>query len=196
MATREELAWAAGFFDGEGCVGAYAGPPSKGGVRRRYLRVSVAQKQRPLLDKYLGIFGCGAVYEDKRRPMHAYQASGRAAFDVVNRLWPWLGEQKRADFKRACRMIAEARVTADEALKPAARECGEPDCTTVFTPDRRHAETVYCSTRCFQRINARRKRGPAPPKFCLGCRCPVDDRTRGCLRCSKRHWQRRYKRGD
>jgi hypothetical protein len=195
MATREELAWAAGFFDGEGCVGCSRGAPTKLGVQRRYLRAAVTQKHPPLLEKFAALFDGGAIRAESRRTMHQYQANGKDAFRVICALWPWLGEQKKADFKRALRAIKESRALAARTTAPP-RECAAPDCANTFVPDIRHVDTAYCSNRCFQRINARRRRGPAPPKFCLGCRCPVDDRTRGCKWCSKRHWQRQNKRGD
>jgi hypothetical protein len=35
--------------------------------------------------------------------------NGRAAFYVATLLWPWLSEQKKADFKRALRRVLESR---------------------------------------------------------------------------------------
>lgn len=193
MATREELAWAAGFFDGEGSVGGYTGARTKTGIERRYLRISVAQKNRPLLDKFADIFRCGSVHCDRKRAMHSFQASGRTALTVIDLMWPWLGEQKKRDLKRGLRLILDTRVAADAALAPKERTCIAPDCDRIFTPDVRHPNSPYCSNRCYQRVFARIKRGPAPPKHCSGCGCPVDQRMRGCRRCMTRHWQRKNK---
>lgn len=48
MATRDDMIWAAGFFDGEGCVQYHRVPrPSQ---TYYYPKVTVTQKHRPVLD--------------------------------------------------------------------------------------------------------------------------------------------------
>lgn len=195
MTRNEELAWAAGFTDGEGTFGAYAGARTRAGISRRYLRVSVAQKNRALLDRLVVIFGCGHVYLDAKRGMHNYRVNGRKALAIANLLWPWLGEQKKADFKRALMRIKESRRQATLALALTSRECSANDCDVVFIPDVRHPDATHCSRRCYQRVWKREHRPEPIQHQCVGCGCHPDDRTRGCRRCMTRHWQRR-KRGD
>jgi len=74
---REQLAWAAGFFDGEGCF-SYSQSSGSGCV-------AITQTDRRLLDCFRGIVGFGKVYapyknraEDgfKRKPPFFYRATG------------------------------------------------------------------------------------------------------------------------
>jgi hypothetical protein len=111
-----DLAWAAGFFDGEGCMTATTGnyyETSEGRKCRRYLRLDVSQKTDPLLLRLRDIFGVGSLQYQKQRPTSSegwkWVCNGRAAFFVADLLWPWLGEQKKADFKRAIKAVRETR---------------------------------------------------------------------------------------
>ena len=52
-----ELAWAAGFFDGEGCFGAYL--KRKGG--RTYGRISIAQCDPQVLERFQKAIGYGVI---------------------------------------------------------------------------------------------------------------------------------------
>ena len=115
-ADSHEIAWAAGFVDGEGCIRATTGPryeTSDGIKTRRYLRLDVSQKHRPLLDRLQSTFGVGSIYYQKPRGTssegYKWVCNGRAAFHVADSLWPWLGEQKKSDFKRAIKMVRETR---------------------------------------------------------------------------------------
>jgi hypothetical protein len=110
------LAWAAGFFDGEGCFHATTSnyyDTSEGRKCRRYLRLDVSQKYDPLLLQLRHIFGVGSINYQKPRPGRSagykWVCNGRAALFVADLLWPWLGEQKKADFKRAIKAIRETR---------------------------------------------------------------------------------------
>ena len=198
MATREELAWAAGFFDGEGCFGCSPGTATKNGVRRRYLRASLSQKYEPLVTQFLGIVGVGTIGFSEARPTssqaYVWRITGPKAFATASLLWPWLGEQKKADFKRALLRVRESRIAAASALKPAPRECLARDCPRYFTPDVRHDAAEFCSGVCAARHARHAAYVPPPPKKCRGCGCNVDDRTYGCRRCMTRHWQREAKR--
>lgn len=111
-----DLAWAAGFFDGEGCFTATASnyyETSEGRQCRRYLRLSVWQKHEPLLLQLQVALGVGRIYVQKQRPTSSagftWVCNGREAFHVANALWPWLGEQKKADFKRALLSVRKTR---------------------------------------------------------------------------------------
>lgn len=53
--NREELAWAAGFFDGEGYIGFLQ-------VAHSPLRISIAQIDRQVLDRFRESVGLGKVY--------------------------------------------------------------------------------------------------------------------------------------
>lgn len=111
-----DVAWAAGFVDGEGCLTptrSSSYESSEGVKHRRYLRLDVSQKNKDLLVKLRDIFGVGSIQYTKPRPgsseCHRWVCNGRAAFHVANLLWPYLGEQKKADFKRCLRAVRETR---------------------------------------------------------------------------------------
>lgn len=103
--NSHDLAWAAGFFDGEGCFTAR----KSAGNGRRYLALQLVQKQpTELIDKFAQMFAAGRIYRWEKRGSQylSYSAHGRQAFYIADLLWPWLGERKRADFKRVLRECA------------------------------------------------------------------------------------------
>lgn len=99
-----ELAWAAGFFDGEGCVAAYV---RKDG--HRTLGAQVGQTDPRPLQRLRAVVREGRVYGPYARPDHpkwssvwswrviGYPATTR----VMTLLWPYLSEPKREQWARA-----------------------------------------------------------------------------------------------
>lgn len=86
-----ELAWAAGFYDGEGCTSL-----------RKYtngtivLECSLGQKDRRPLERFVRAVGFGKV-NGPYGVAQAYQIHyiyGQA-YDLLDRLWPYLSEPKR-----------------------------------------------------------------------------------------------------
>lgn len=67
--TMSQAAWAAGFFDGEGCIGiSYSNPPSRreGGRSRQFaLCVQIVNTHRATLEFLRDIFGFGRLYTRK-----------------------------------------------------------------------------------------------------------------------------------
>ncbi len=104
-----DLAWAAGLFDGEGSVNNAA---------KGKLRLSVAQTDREVLDRFAKAVGLGTVngpygpYEDgpTKKPLFAYTANTRHAEKVLNDLWPYLSSVKKEDARRAIDVANEALV--------------------------------------------------------------------------------------
>lgn len=100
--TETELAWAAGFFDGEG--NAMLGRP--GGYRQ--VIAHIGQADRRVLDRFQGAVGVGKVYgprahkNPRARPMYEWKAWTPTSFHLVMwLLWPWLSEIKRMQFHQA-----------------------------------------------------------------------------------------------
>ncbi len=91
-----ELAWAAGFFDGEGCSHR---------TGDGYLVVSISQCHREVLDKFRLAVGVGKVrgpYAPRREkwsPIWHYRAYGAEASLVLAAIWPYLGSVKRAQYE-------------------------------------------------------------------------------------------------
>jgi hypothetical protein len=101
-----ELAWAAGLFDGEGCV------RFRRGARGRGLTCSVGQKDREVLDRFHRAVGVGSIYHERRSDgIYVWQVGAR---DHVHRvmwlLWPWLSSLKRQQFEQTCNRYAASTV--------------------------------------------------------------------------------------
>jgi hypothetical protein len=163
MATDCDYAWAAGFIDGEGTIRASTNPHTYadgGQVMRACLYLSAAQKFDPPLRRLHAILGAGSIYHytpKTRNPFYVFSCGGRAAFASVDAIWPWLGEQKKADCKRALATIRDCRANKPLVATRACVGCGAP-----FTPSRMGARTSgrvaqYCSKRCWERTNRRRR---------------------------------------
>jgi hypothetical protein len=96
MSPRLKLAWAAGFFDAEGCT---SFSPRSG------VCVSITQTDKEVLERFSAAVGVGRIYgpytskhDDGllRRPHYFYRATGHQNVQaVVAMIWPWLGSEKR-----------------------------------------------------------------------------------------------------
>ncbi len=96
MSAETELAWAAGFFDGEGSCGAYRTPTGD----YLYIRMTVNQIQPECLERFATAVGCGPVLGPYRHGRHAplfrWQLSGLdKCARVYGLLVPYLGSIKR-----------------------------------------------------------------------------------------------------
>ena len=86
---RDQRAWAAGFFDGEGCVGVYH---NQG---RYVLSVSVSQGRREPLEILLAMFG-GSIQRDYRpggyngKGTYSWRISGNKAAKALKAMLPFL----------------------------------------------------------------------------------------------------------
>jgi hypothetical protein len=96
---REELAWAAGFFDGEGCVSLDKYAP----------RIHMPQIDRRVLERFQSaVMGLGSItgpYANRNwTPRYRYTTGGLEATQaVIAMLWQWLGPVKREQASRAFR---------------------------------------------------------------------------------------------
>lgn len=87
-----DLAWAAGFFDGEGTTSNLKAKRDK----YSYLRCSISQKNPELLEKFLAIFKVGKIYKSKTRNIYSWNCyTYEESILVLNQMWPYLGEQKK-----------------------------------------------------------------------------------------------------
>lgn len=91
-----DLAWAAGFFDGEGTVGiSHQSRPNPLPV----LHLSVSQNDTEVLERFKTIVGTGTIYGPYDRipnPIYAYKTQSWVMVQyVVALLWSYLGSIKR-----------------------------------------------------------------------------------------------------
>jgi len=95
---REELAWASGFYDGEGSIHAEKHSANNGGLTSS-CSLSVPQSHREPLDRLVRVFGFGKVYGPRQvrtTTMWAFRVFGVERVQaVVCMLWPWLGTFRR-----------------------------------------------------------------------------------------------------
>jgi hypothetical protein len=114
LPSDTERAWAAGFFDGEGWIGANK---AKGYT---YLKMAVVQTGSTItLDRFnAAIGGVGSIYERSRNVPDNWtkgwvlqvNAINRVVF-AVNLLWPWLSQPKRDQTTAAFANRATYRAT-------------------------------------------------------------------------------------
>lgn len=110
---RHELAWAAGFFDGEG----WAAKNKTRGVQSR-INQSDDDGVPAVLRHFQRIVGCGRIHgpvrEEGRRDLYYWDVSSRSDVEATaHAILPWLGDVKRAEFVAA---LGHAPISAPEAL--------------------------------------------------------------------------------
>lgn len=106
--TREELAWAAGFYDGEGNT--HLMRQTKGA---RMPSLCVVQTRDELQHRLARVFGFGAVTFHKRSDacttakgvtLYRWQVYGYAKVQaVIAMMWPWLSEYRRGQAESVLR---------------------------------------------------------------------------------------------
>lgn len=132
---RESLAWAAGFFDGEGTICAQRREKVGNGSAFMNITIAVSQagKHAPaILERFRSIVGVGNVYQIHGKCRQAHHKIGyswrTSKFEyvqaVVALLWGWLGEQKREQAERELREYLSwprQRMTPEKGRYMAAR---------------------------------------------------------------------------
>ena len=68
VSVESELAWAAGFFDGEGSTSILKAQRDK----YTYIRMSVNQKYPECLERFQRIIGYGKIYKAKKRDIYSW----------------------------------------------------------------------------------------------------------------------------
>jgi hypothetical protein len=85
---KTDIAWAAGFFDGEGCITVFRA----NGGRNHALRVGFAQKNKIPVERFEDLFGGEAIYHMKKDGSgHWYwNLYGRNALRFLQTISPYL----------------------------------------------------------------------------------------------------------
>lgn len=95
MQAKEEIAWAAGFFEGEGCVTL---------IENRFA-LAVSNTDPWTIERFADIMPVGRVYGPyrntetdgyRRRPFWAWTVHAEAAMDGMQLLAPWLSPRRIA----------------------------------------------------------------------------------------------------
>jgi hypothetical protein len=100
-----ELAWCAGFFDGEGSTVR----KSASGTNRAQIELGISQNDRRVLDRFAAAVGAGRIGGPYgHRLMFQYRLGGYdAVLAAMVALWPYLGEQKQEQFRSAVQWLYE-----------------------------------------------------------------------------------------
>lgn len=116
---RADLAWAAGFFDGEGSTIARTSTSRPGYYQ---LNITVPQSGRdripPLLHRFQRVMlGMGHIGRPSKEGVYALRFSAREeAHLVLELMWPYLGEVKRAQASRAMQLVEQQYVNGTRRL--------------------------------------------------------------------------------
>ena len=106
-ASETDRAWAAGFYDGEGCT-SLAGK-SKG--RYVYTCLRVNQKDIRPLQRFADVVGVGNIsLPPSQRGVHAWKVSGVRADEAIDVLWPYLSLPKREQIVRTWCRVEKGRL--------------------------------------------------------------------------------------
>lgn len=110
-----ELAWAAGFFDGEGYVGVYY--DRRAALPKPKLQVSINQVNPEHLHRFRAAVGrlgnlTGPYKNGKWQPHFTYTAYGTAGITVMEMLAPYLTGEKVDNFEGAMETMMLADVPA------------------------------------------------------------------------------------
>jgi hypothetical protein len=113
VASAEEIAWAAGLFEGEGTI-THARRRSPG------LLVAVTMTDEDVVRRFDEVVDRGKVYgpysppsyRDRWKPFWRWQATGDAAHDVLDLIGPWLSPRRIAQ-ARLRGVLIPAEVAAD-----------------------------------------------------------------------------------
>ncbi len=118
MYAETDLAWAAGFFDGEGCIARSTTPV-----------VTVSQAHLECLDIFANVVGTGTLkgpYEKstatmQRKPQWIFYAYGRDARATYDLLEPWLGAYRREQAAKAFQTPIQKPLSGSFATFPIAQ---------------------------------------------------------------------------
>lgn len=111
---REDLAWAGGLFEGEGCIST----TSLAGGRPAHcmgIRVQLEMGDLDVVERFHRIVGVGTLRGPRwrkgyKRPLHVWSTYNfEHAQAVIAMLWPWLGERRRGRAVELLRGIRTAR---------------------------------------------------------------------------------------
>lgn len=106
--NRENLAWAGGFFDGEGSITWQYYVKNKDGTKYKYPKICISQSgSSELLEKFKTITNAGGIYEARfkhataKLPRYSYCVNGFEKVQyVVALLWGFIGSSKKAQAKK------------------------------------------------------------------------------------------------
>lgn len=117
MGTKAQLAWAAGLFEGEGCISVGGSRSRRGGRNRTYMLLSLKMTDEDVVRHFAEVVGHGRVngpYSTKNKQAWTWYWMGdTAAVWAAKYLVPLLGQRRQARFADALEEVAESVSLAD-----------------------------------------------------------------------------------
>lgn len=105
--TNEDLAWAAGFFDGEGHIGFIVHNNKR---INGHLHIQICQTEDGPLQRFYSVFGVGKIYgpytpktkRGNRRPYKQFHVDRADHVKmIISSMWSWLSNPKQRQAKAA-----------------------------------------------------------------------------------------------
>lgn len=97
--SNTNLAWAGGFFEGEGCFYAHWYSPRIDGIKICRTHASLVQKDRSLLEQFKNVVKCGIINKYNLKDVYIWETSkvgnAKKVFDILR---PWLGARRQKTF--------------------------------------------------------------------------------------------------
>lgn len=168
--TRENLAWLAGFYEGEGCL--YVGyRKTRDRLGEPLYHFDITNTDKDVLDKVLDIVGIGKITNVGRNEEHhkdrfrfrLFKAEDIYAICVA--MYPWLGQRRKAKIEEFIKLYKELDIQSryeyqenakcsncDEKLEKRKKARGY--CNTCYMNWYRHGDPSHGSKRIrLQKIN-------------------------------------------
>lgn len=122
MDTKYEAAWAAGFFDGEGCFSVrYDYKKGKRGNPAPIIAIS--QIDPRVLERFKKAVGAGhgsiiKVDASHNRSytkgyIHRYALVGKRVVEAASKMWPFLDEVKKEQWRRVAKKVESERIPSN-----------------------------------------------------------------------------------
>ena len=120
---REDWSWLAGIFEGEGTACMSPSYSRKGGRCLDRLVMSIAQKDRQMLDEIKRITGTGSIHFSKSWEGFHWVCACRKAREILADLYPYLRtDKKRAQVRESLTMDAANREASKHKMSEFRRE--------------------------------------------------------------------------
>lgn len=157
--SREDVAWAAGFFDGEGNVRNSA---KASGSKFVMFGLGLDQNDPELLYRFRDIFGCGAVRARNGRKCHQYTITKfEDAQFVAACMWPWLSVRRKEQISSALVAVADFKrrpVDGDRRVDSRGRLKHMPDCKNGHSYDEYGVKDSRGHWKCLECVRIRKER--------------------------------------
>jgi hypothetical protein len=113
--TLEQVAWAAGLFEGEGCWNAYV---REGGTVQMQARLGMTD--RDVVERFAAVIGFGAIHQAQPgtggwKPLHTWCVyEAEKVREVIALFMPYMGERRRAKAEEVLAAGANVQVANGE----------------------------------------------------------------------------------